>query len=606
MESLITPKARRAAPSGRRVLRPRPDRAQVGHDRRWLTLAVLCVSLLVIVIDNTIVNVALPTLQRDLGTSISGLQWVVDAYTLVFAGLLLTFGAFGDRFGRKGALIVGLVIFAAASSAAAFASGVNQLVGARAVMGVGAALIMPATLSIITNVFTDARERAIAIGIWSGVAGMAIALGPVVGGFLLEHFWWGSVFFVNVPIVAGALIAGRFLVPSSRSPEALPIDWVGAVLSIVGLVSLVWGIIEAPTDGWTSAPILGAFAVAVLALTAFVAWERRVEHPMLDVGFFRNPRFTAASLTVTLVFFALIGFVFLATQYLQFVLGYTPLQAGIRTLPFAVAMMIVAPASSKLVEWAGTKRIVVTGMLVFTSGLLVASTSTVTSGYPRIAIAMVLLGSGMGLALAPSTESIMGSLPLDKAGVGSAVNDTSREVGAALGVAVVGSLLSSIYGSRFLDNLPANVPGPARDGGRRLARCRARSERATRSGGCRHRRCCTRGVRVRDVTRVVGDGRDRRARRGGGVALLAGTRERRGARRRSCRGADAAGCASARFGEPDRAAQPGAAQAAVAARVLRQVLLVVVLGVVERGRRQDLGGDLAVARRVQHVLVHVA
>jgi EmrB/QacA subfamily drug resistance transporter len=436
---------------------------RVGYDRRWLTLAVLCVSLLVIVIDNTIVNVALPTLQRDLGTSITDLQWVVDAYTLVFAGFLLTFGALGDRFGRKGALIVGLVIFAAASAAAAFSGGVNQLVGARAVMGLGAALIMPATLSIITNVFTDPRERAIAIGVWAGVAGMAVALGPVAGGFLLEHFWWGSVFIVNVPIVAGALIAGRFLVPTSRSPEARPIDWVGAALSIVGLLALVWAIIEAPTDGWTSDAILGAFAVAVLALTAFVAWERRVEYPMLDVRFFRNPRFTAASLTVTLVFFALVGFIFLATQYLQFVLGYTPFEAGVRTLPFAIAMMIVAPSSSKLVEWAGTKRVVVAGMLVFASGLVVASTSTVDSGYPRVAIAMVLLGSGMGFALAPSTESIMGSLPRDKAGVGSAVNDTSREVGAALGVAVVGSLLSSLYGSRFLDQVPATVPAGARD-----------------------------------------------------------------------------------------------------------------------------------------------
>ena len=423
----------------------------------------LCVSLLVIVIDNTIVNVALPTLQRDLGTSITDLQWVVDAYTLVFAGFLLTFGALGDRFGRKGALTVGLVIFGLASTAAAFSNSVNELVGARAVMGLGAALIMPATLSIITNVFTEARERAIAIGIWSGVAGMAIALGPVAGGFLLEHFWWGSVFIVNAPIVVGALIAGRSLVPNSRSPEAHPIDWVGAMLSIVGLVALVWAIIEAPTKGWTSAPIVGGFALAAMALATFIAWERRVEFPMLDVRFFRNPRFTAASLTVTLVFFALIGFVFLATQYLQFVLGYSPLQAGIRTLPFALAMMLFAPVSSKLVEWAGTKRVVVTGMLVFTSGLVVASTSTVTSGYPRVAIAMVLLGSGMGLSFAPSTESIMGSLPRDKAGVGSAVNDTSREVGAALGVAVVGSMMTSIYGSRFLDQVPAGLPARARD-----------------------------------------------------------------------------------------------------------------------------------------------
>ncbi|MEX1008541.1 MAG: DHA2 family efflux MFS transporter permease subunit [Acidimicrobiia bacterium] len=447
-------------------MRPRRDGPRSGHagyDRRWLTLAVLCVSLLVIVIDNTIVNVALPTLQRDLGTSITDLQWVVDAYTLVFAGFLLTFGALGDRFGRKGALTVGLVIFGLASTAAAFSGGVNQLVGARAVMGLGAALIMPATLSIITNVFIDPRERAIAIGIWSGVAGMAIALGPVAGGFLLEHFWWGSVFIVNVPIVAGALVAGRFLVPTSRSLEARPIDGTGAVLSIVGLVALVWAIIEAPSDGWTSAPIVGAFAVALLALAAFVAWERSVEYPMLDVHFFRNPRFTAASLTVTLVFFALVGFIFLATQYLQFVLGYSPFEAGVRTLPFAIAMMIVAPSSSRLVEWAGTKRVVVTGMLVFATGLVVASTSTVGSGYPRVALAMVLLGSGMGLALAPSTESIMGSLPRDKAGVGSAVNDTSREVGAALGVAVVGSMLSSMYGSRFLDQIPAAVPARARD-----------------------------------------------------------------------------------------------------------------------------------------------
>jgi EmrB/QacA subfamily drug resistance transporter len=459
VESLVSPAAKLAAPTRGRVVRPR---RQPGHDRRWFTLAVLCVSLLVIVIDNTIVNVALPTLQRDLDAGTSGLQWVVDAYTLVFAGLLLTAGALGDRFGRKGALAIGLVIFGAASAAASSASSVSTLVSARAVMGVGAALIMPATLSILTNVFTDARERAIAIGIWAGVAGMAVALGPVAGGFLLDHFWWGSVFIVNVPIVIGALVAGRYLVPTSRNPEAQPIDWAGALLSIVGLVALVWAIIEAPTNGWTDGTILGAFALAAVALGTFVWWERRVEYPMLDVHLFRNPRFTAASLTVTLVFFALFGFIFLATQYLQFVLGYTPFQAGVRTLPFAVAMMITAPLSSKFVEWLGTKRVVVTGMLLFATGMVVASTSTVTSGYPRVMIAMLLLGSGMGLAVAPATESIMGSLPRAKAGVGSAVNDTSREVGGALGVAVIGSMLSSLYGTRVLDQLPAAVPGPAR------------------------------------------------------------------------------------------------------------------------------------------------
>ncbi len=460
MESLISPSARTARPRGERVLRPR---SEPGHDRRWLTLAVLCVSLLVIVIDNTIVNVALPTLERELGTSISGLQWVVDAYTLVFAGLLLTAGALGDRFGRRGALTIGLVIFGTASASAAFANGVGELVGARAVMGIGAALIMPATLSILTNVFTNSRERAIAIGLWSGVAGVAVALGPVAGGFLLDHFWWGSVFIVNVPIVVGALIAIRFFVPDSRNPNTHPIDWTGALLSIVGLVALVWAIIEAPSDGWSSAPIVAAFVVAAVALTTFVWWERRTTYPMLDVRFFRNPRFTAASLTVTLVFFALFGFIFLATQYLQFVLRYTPLEAGVRTLPFAGAMMITAPLSSKFVEWLGTKRVVVTGMLLFATGMVVASTSTVGSGYPRVLVAMLLLGSGMGLAVAPSTESIMGSLPRHQAGVGSAVNDTSREVGGALGVAVIGSLLSSIYGSRVLDQLPSAVPAGARD-----------------------------------------------------------------------------------------------------------------------------------------------
>jgi EmrB/QacA subfamily drug resistance transporter len=467
MEHLITPSVRLAAPtSGRVVRRHRRLSPEAGsaaaHDRRWYALAVLCVSLLVIVIDNTIVNVALPTLQNDLGTSITGLQWVVDAYTLVFAGFLLTFGALGDRFGRKGALNIGLAVFALASTAAAFSSGVNQLVGARAVMGLGAALIMPATLSIITNVFIDARERAIAIGIWAGVAGMAIALGPVAGGFLLEHFWWGSVFIVNVPIVAGALVAGYFLVPTSRSHEPRPIDVAGALLSIVGLLALVWAIIEAPSKGWTSTPIVTAFAIAAVALITFVVWERRTPYPMLNVNFFRNPRFTAASLTVTLMFFALIGFVFLATQYLQFVLGYSPLQAGIRTLPFAFAMMFTSLLSSKLVEWAGTKRVVVTGMLVFAVGMVIASTSTVGSGYPRIAIAMLLLGGGMGFAVAPSTDSIMGSLPRHEAGVGSAVNDTSREVGAALGVAVIGSLLSSMYGSQFAEHAPAALPPAAR------------------------------------------------------------------------------------------------------------------------------------------------
>ncbi|MEO8694173.1 MAG: DHA2 family efflux MFS transporter permease subunit [Acidimicrobiales bacterium] len=428
--------------------------------RRWLTLGVLCISLLIIVIDNTIVNVALPTLVRQLGASVSELQWVVDAYTVVFAGLLLLAGALGDRFGRRRSLTFGLGMFAVASAAAAFAGGVGQLVAARAVMGGAAAFIMPATLSILTNVFTDARERALAIGIWSGVVGVGVVLGPVAGGFLLDHFWWGSVFIVNVPIAVAAIVAGRLLVPESKDSDAQRVDWFGATLSVVGLVALVSAIIEGPSKGWTSPFVLTLFGLAVVTLAVFAVWESRVEAPMLDVRFFRNPRFSAASANIMLMFFALFGFVFLSTQYLQFVLGYSPLAAGVRTLPFAGAMLAIAPFSSKLVDYFGTKRVVVAGMLTFASGLLLASTMTTTTGYPRLGVAMLMLGAGLGMAGAPATESIMGSLPRNRAGVGSAINDTAREVGGALGVAIVGSIVSSIYRSRLTDSMPKNVPAP--------------------------------------------------------------------------------------------------------------------------------------------------
>jgi EmrB/QacA subfamily drug resistance transporter len=436
---------------------------RTAHDRRWLTLAVLCLSLFVIVMDNTIVNVALPTLVRDLGTSTSQLQWVVDSYTLVFAGLLLAAGSLGDRFGRRGALNIGLVIFGGASAVAAFAGGVDALVASRAVMGVGAALIMPATLSILTNVFTDARERAIAIALWSAVAGIAVALGPVSGGFLLEHFWWGSVFIINVPVVILALVAGRFLVPTSRDPAAPRLDWVGAVLSIVGLTALVWSIIEAPERGWASSGVVGGFALAVVVLAAFVRWELRTDEPMLDLRFFTNARFTAASASITLIAFALFGFIFMATQYLQFVLGYSALSAGVHTLPFAGAVMVTAPLSSKFVERYGTKAVVTVGLLSFAAGMLVAAGSTGGSTYNRVFVTMLLLGGGMGLASAPATESIMGSLPKAKAGVGSAVNDTTRELGGAFGVAIIGSVMSSLYSARLSDNLDGTVPASALD-----------------------------------------------------------------------------------------------------------------------------------------------
>jgi predicted MFS family arabinose efflux permease len=264
-----------------------------------------------------------------------------------------------------------------------------------------------------------------------------------------------------VPIAAIAIVAARALVPESRDPDAHHVDWTGGALSVVGLVSLVTAIIEAPNHWWTSASVLGLFAFAASALSAFAIWEGHVEHPMLDVRFFRNRRFTAASATITLVFFALFGFVFLSTQYLQFVLGYTPFAAGLRTLPFAAAMIVVAPFTSKLVERRGTKHVVVGGMLTVAAGLVLASTITTTTGYPRLGAAMLLLGAGLGLSSAPATESIMGSLPRNRAGVGSAVNDTAREVGGALGVAIVGSITSTIYRSHLAGGLPSDVPAPA-------------------------------------------------------------------------------------------------------------------------------------------------
>jgi EmrB/QacA subfamily drug resistance transporter len=432
------------------------------YRRRWGTLVVLCFSLLVIGIDNTILNVALPTLGRDLHASTSGLQWIVDAYTLVFAGLLLTAGSLGDRFGRKKALTAGLLIFGVGSILSAFSGSTGALTTTRALMGVGGALIMPSTLSILTNTFLDPRERARAIGIWAGVSGVGIAIGPVVGGWLLQNFWWGSVFLVNIPVVIIAIALGRVLVAESRDPSSPELDPLGAVLSIAGLTALLWSIIEAPSHGWTSTPIVVALLLAAVILTAFVTWELRSNHPMLDVRFFKNPRFTAASSAISLVFFALFGSLFLITLYLQSVHNYTALQAGLRIAPIALALMISAPASAVLVQRLGSKVVVTTGLLLVAGGLGLFATLQVHTGYARVLLAIMILGVGMGLTMAPATDSIMGSLPRAKAGVGSAVNDTTRQVGGALGVAILGSILSSTYASRMTSALSGHaVPAAA-------------------------------------------------------------------------------------------------------------------------------------------------
>ena len=420
------------------------------YKRRWLILLVLCFSLLVIVLDNTILNVAIPTLSKQLEPTNSQLQWMVDSYTLVFAGLLLTAGSLGDRFGRRGALQVGLVIFGFGSLLSALAGSADQLIATRAFMGIGGAFIMPATLSIITNVF-PANERGRAIGVWAGTAGIGIALGPLTGGFLLEHFYWGSIFLVNLPIVAIGLTAGVFLIPTSRDPNASRLDPLGAVLSITGLTALLYAIIEAPQDGWTDPMILASFGVAIVLLGAFIWWQRTTDHPMLDVRFFKNPRFTAASTGITMTFFAMFGATFLLTQYMQFVLGYSPLEAGIRLLPFALIILVMSPLSARVVELLGTKVTVAAGLAIAGTALALMTGLQVSSSYGDLVWRMMLMAFGQALVMAPATESIMGSLPLAKAGVGSAVNDTTRQIGGALGVAIVGSVMSSAYTSKIGD-----------------------------------------------------------------------------------------------------------------------------------------------------------
>jgi EmrB/QacA subfamily drug resistance transporter len=435
---------------------------ETAHARRWFTLATLCLSLVIIVMDNTILNVAIPSLVRDLGASNSQLQWIIDGYTIVFAGLLLSAGSFGDRRGRKRALRMGIVIFAAGSALSALAGSPSHLIVTRALMGIGGALIMPSTLSILTNVFRDPKERARAIAIWAGFAGLAVAIGPLIGGLLLEHFSWSSVFWVNLPIAATALVLGHFFVPESKDPNAPRLDLPGALLSIVGLGALLFGIIEGPDAGWTAPHVLASFAVGLFGLAGFVAWEQHSDHPMLDMSFFRNPRFSAANSAVTLTFFALFGSLFLMTQYWQLVHGYSPLQAGIRLVPYALAMMLTAPLSARLVERLGTKQVVTTGLLLVAGALAALSFITVHSSYPRVILNMVVMAVGMGLTTAPATESVMGSLPRNKAGVGSAVNDTTRQVGGALGVAIIGSLVASVYASRVDEAASvAGLSGPA-------------------------------------------------------------------------------------------------------------------------------------------------
>jgi EmrB/QacA subfamily drug resistance transporter len=412
---------------------------------RAAALAVLCVSVLIVNLDNTILNVALPTLARDLSAGPSDLQWIVDSYMIVFAGLLLTAGSLADRVGRKRTFLAGLALFAAGSASATFSGSVGLLIAARAGMGVGGALMIPSTLSIITDMYRDPRERQRAISMWAATTGVGVALGPIMGGLLLAHFWWGSVFLVNVPIAVAGLAAGAWLVPDSRNPEALSPDLPGTVLSIAGITLMLWAIIEGPTKGWSSPLVLGAGAAGLAVLATFAILERYSSHPMLHMGFFRDRAFGAAIPSVMTVNFGLFGALFVLTQFMQFSLGYSPLAAGVRVLPAAAAVTLIAPLSAVGVRFLGPKVTMACGLALIAAGLWLVSGVTVSTGYGGIVAGMVALGAGAGLALPTSSGSVVGSVPRQHAGVASATNTTAIQVGGATGVAVVGSLLSTRY-----------------------------------------------------------------------------------------------------------------------------------------------------------------
>ncbi|HET7855150.1 MAG TPA: MFS transporter [Gaiellaceae bacterium] len=430
----------------------------VQYARRWKTLGVLSLSLVILGVDTSILNVALPTLQDEFDASASKLQWMVDSYLLVFAGLLLVFGTLGDRYGRKLALQAGVSIFGLASLAAPLASSSGQVITVRAAMGIGAALIMPATLSIIANVFTG-EERGKAIGIWAALAAVGIGLGPLAGGLLLEWFAWWSVFMVNVPFAVAALLLGIRYVPESRDPRPGRFDLLGAALSTAGFSILVYAIIEAPEKGWTSGPVIGSLAASLVLLGAFVAWERRIAEPMLDLGFFSNARFSVGTAAVSAAFFALLGGIFALTQYLQFAHGYSAIEAGAVMTPMALGLMIGAGSSSRAVARLGTSRVVAAGL--FGVALMLGVTTLWDPSTSALVLIAWFFGLtlAMGWVMAPATDAVVGAVPAAKSGVASATNTVARMVSGALGVAIIGSLVSSLYSNKVEGSLGA-LPTP--------------------------------------------------------------------------------------------------------------------------------------------------
>ena len=418
------------------------------NPRRWWALGVLCLVLTAITIDETVVNVALPTLSRELSASATQLQWVVESYVLVIGTLVLTVGAWSDRYGRRLVLVLGLVIFGTASAAGAFAPSANLLVAARVAMGVGAAMIMPSTLSIVRTSFPK-EERRLALGIWSAVLSLGILVGPLIGGFLLEHFWWGSVFLINVPITAVAVVGALLFIEEIKNPSSASLDLVGTALAVVAMGLVFFGITEAPKLGWAGSLPLASLILGGISLAAFVLWERRIPHPMLDLSLFRNPRFSAASLSVALAYSSLFGAMFVLTQYLQFVLAYRPLEAGLRIAPLMIAALPASVVGAVLAARLSTRAVIVGGLLATAAGLSLFALLTPKSGYSPLLAACVVIGLGIGVAATAAADSILAAAPEEKAGTASAVDETAIQLGSAFGIAALGGVLAAGYSLVF-------------------------------------------------------------------------------------------------------------------------------------------------------------
>ncbi len=420
------------------------------HPQRWAVLGVLCLSVMVVVLDNTVLNVAIPSISTGLGASTADIQWMINAYSLALAGLLLTTGSLSDRFGRKRALLAGLTLFGAGSAVAAYAGSAEALIAARGFMGIGAAMLMPGTLAVLMQLF-DEKERPKAIGIWAAVTSLGFAAGPVIGGALIKHFWWGSVFLINVPVAILAVVAVAALVPESKDPTVRKPDVLGSILSIIGMVSIVYAVIEVPEHGFASAEFGVPVALGIVMMTAFALWERHTADPMLDLKFFADRRFTGAVASGVLASFGMAGSLFLLTQHLQGVLGYSPLEAGIRVAPMAIALLVTSNTLGQLVLKLGAGKAMLLGMTIVAGGVLLLS---IGSTYPPTLAGLVLIGVGVGVAQPVAVNALMGSIPPERAGIASGLSSTLTELGASFGIAVLGALLSA----RFAASLPDGVP----------------------------------------------------------------------------------------------------------------------------------------------------